>query len=185
VSQAKQLFFIALLPPENIQKVAHEIKQHFAEVYNSRAALKSPPHVTLQPPFFWELAKLADLTEVLNNFVQSRSPIPIIFEGFGAFRPRVIYINVLKTPELLTIQEELIAELETTLGIIHPPSKNRPFAPHLTVGFKDLNKTAFYKAWQEFKERKLYFEFTVPKLTLLAHNGQCWQIKHEFVLENH
>ena len=42
------LFFIALLPPPEVQEIATKIKLEFAEIYNSRAALKSPPHVTLQ-----------------------------------------------------------------------------------------------------------------------------------------
>ncbi|MFN6233029.1 MAG: 2'-5' RNA ligase family protein, partial [Microcystis sp.] len=49
------LFFIALLPPPEVQEIATKIKVEFAEIYNSRAALKSPPHVTLQPPFRWNL----------------------------------------------------------------------------------------------------------------------------------
>jgi 2'-5' RNA ligase len=181
VSQHKQLFFLALLPPQKVQKVANEIKQYFAEVYNSKAALKSPPHITLQPPFLWELAKLPDLIEVLEKFVQLRASIPIVLQNFAAFRPRVIYINVLKTPELLTVQKELMVELELSLEIIHQPSKQRPFSPHLTVGFKDLTKPNFYQAWQEFQQRQLYFEFTVPQLTLLHHNDKQWHISHEFL----
>jgi len=180
VSQTKQLFFIALLPPPEVQQVANAIKQEFAEVYNSRAALKSPPHVTLQPPFYWEREKLPDLEQLLRQFARSQLPIPIILDGFAAFRPRVIYINVLKTSELLAVQQALMAELESSLGIVHQPSKNRPFAPHLTVGFKDLTKQNFQLAWSEFQHRQLHFEFIVPQLTLLAHNSKRWEISQEF-----
>jgi 2'-5' RNA ligase len=183
VNQNKQLFFIALLPPAEVQTVANEIKQHFARVYNSKAALKSPPHVTLQPPFLWETEQLPALEQVLAEFVQTQSPIPMILDGFRAFCPRVIYINVLKTPELLAIQTKLMTELESALGIVPQTAKNRPFAPHLTVGFKDLSKTNFYRAWDEFKEQKLYLEFIVRQLTLLAHNGKIWEIKREFLLD--
>jgi 2'-5' RNA ligase len=180
VSQTKQLFFIALLPPQEVQEVANAIKQEFAEIYHSRAALKSPPHVTLQPPFYWEKAKLPDLEQLLGQFACSHPPIPMILDGFAAFRPRVIYINVLKTPELLAVQQALMKQLESSLGIVHQPSKNRPFAPHLTVGFKDLTKQNFYQAWSEFQQRSLHFEFIVPKLSLLAHNSKRWEIIQEF-----
>ncbi|MGK7915884.1 MAG: hypothetical protein AB4038_10100 [Prochloraceae cyanobacterium] len=46
MKQLKRLFFIALLPPEEIQQNVTKIQQHFAQVYSSRAALKSPPHIT-------------------------------------------------------------------------------------------------------------------------------------------
>jgi 2'-5' RNA ligase len=59
------LFFIALLPPLEVQEIATKIKLEFAEIYNSRAALKSPPHVTLQPPFRWNLEQLPDLERCL------------------------------------------------------------------------------------------------------------------------
>jgi 2'-5' RNA ligase len=182
VNQTKQLYFIALLPPAEIQTVVTEIKQHFAKVYNSKAALKSPPHVTLQPPFHWEKEQLFYLEKVLAEFVKSESAIPMVLDGFSAFRPRVIYVNVLKTPELLTIQTKLTTHLESTLGIVHRTAKTRPFAPHMTVGFKDLTKTNFYRAWEEFKEQKIYFQFTVSNLTLLTHNGRCWEIYREFLL---
>ena len=178
---SKNLFFIALLPPKEVQQVANEIKHHFAEVYHSRAALKSPPHITLQPPFKWEQKKLNDLKQLLHNFTQSRSPIPMTLDGFAAFRPRVIYINVLKTTELLKVQQELKTTLESCLGIVHQPSQHRSFSPHLTVGFRDLTKANFYLAWQEFKERQLHFQFNVPQLTLLQHNGKSWYIESEFL----
>lgn len=177
-----QLFFIALLPPDEVQQVANEIKNHFAEVYNSRAALKSPPHITLQPPFEWKPEDLPILTEHLKYFGQNHSSIPIILDGFAAFKPRVIYINVQKTPELLFVQKNLMNSLESSLEILHLPSKNRPFSPHLTVAYKDLTKANFYKAWQEFLTRSLRFEFMITKLTLLIHQQKKWEIQQEFFL---
>ncbi len=180
MAKTKRLFFIALLPPEEVRQVVTDIKQHFAQVYNSKAALKSPPHITLQPPFEWELEDLPKLEAKLGEFSQSQTPIPIILDGFAAFKPRVIYINILKNAELLTIHKQLTKYLETSLEIIHQVSKNRSFSPHVTVGFRDLSKANFHKAWSEFKERQLHFEFTVSHLTLLHHNGKCWDIHQNF-----
>ena len=175
----KELFFIALLPPENVSKVVTEIKQHFARLYNSKAALKSPPHITLHPPFKWDLEQLPELENKLGEFAQNQSTFPITLEGFAAFKPRVIYINVLKTPELLNIYKNLSRELKTTFNLIDKAGQNRKFNPHLTVGFRDLTKTNFYQAWEEFKERKLYFHFASTQITLLKHNGKLWDIyKH-------
>ncbi len=177
-------YFIALLPPQEIQKEATKIKQYFAEVYHSKAALKSPPHVTLQPPFEWEMSNLSQLEQQLQQFCKFQSSIPMILDGFAAFQPRVIYLNVLKTSELLTIQKDLMSFLESSLGIVHQVSKTRPFSPHLTVGFRDLSKENFAQAWSEFKDKKLYFKFVVNHLTLLVHNGKMWEIYQEFLLAN-
>ena len=179
---SKNLFFIALLPPLEIKQQANQIERHFAEVYHSKAALKSPPHITLQPPFYWEKARLTELKTVLADFVPQQKSLPIVLDGFSAFKPRVIYINVRRTPELLALQKQLMLKLETSLNIVHRASKTRPFAPHMTVGFKDLTKANFYRAWDEFKAKSFDYKFTASELTLLHHNGKKWEIDTEFYL---
>ena len=177
---SERLFFIALLPPIEIQNQVTEIKHYFAEHYNSSHALKSPPHITLQPPFKWLTEDLDQLEQHLSLFCQNYSPIPITLSGFNAFPPRVIYVDVIKTPELLTLQQDLMAYLEQHLNIVDEVSKKRPFSPHMTVAFKDLTRQAFKTAWSEFEQRSIQFEFTTPQLTLLIHNEQKWNIKAEF-----
>ncbi|HBW56742.1 MAG TPA: 2'-5' RNA ligase, partial [Oscillatoriales bacterium UBA8482] len=92
--------------------------------------------------------------------------------------------DVLKTPELINLQQQLSNSLKQQLNIVHQVSKKHPFSPHVTVAFKDLSQTAFETAWVEFAQRPIYFEFTVPQLTLLIHNGQTWNIKTEFPFLN-
>jgi 2'-5' RNA ligase len=178
--QSLHRFFIALLPPQEIQDYANQIQQHFAQTYKSRGAQNSPPHITLQPPFEWQLDAVPILEQCLRAFAEMRSPIPITLNGFGAFVPRVIYINVLKTPELLTLQQDLMAYVETSLGIVHQVSKSRPFAPHMTVAFRDLTRQNFRAAWPEFQDRQLEFEFAASQLTLLIHDGKQWNVSSEF-----
>lgn len=177
-----RLYFIALLPPEAVRQEATQIKQYCARVYQSAHALKSPPHVTLQPPFKWPDENLPRLEEVLRKFARQQVPIPMILSGFGAFVPRVIYIHVERTPELIAIHQAIARQLETNLGIVDRVGKTRPFSPHMTVAFRDLSKSNFRAAWQEFKDRPCSFEFVVPQLTLLQHDGKRWQIYREFFL---
>lgn len=182
MNQSKHLFFIALLPPQDIQDQATEIKEYFAQNYKSKHALKSPPHITLQPPFEWSLNEVSALKECLRTFAQTQIPIPITLKGFGAFVPRVIYINVLKTPELLAVQKKLMTYLEESLGIVDQVSKTRPFSPHMTVAFKDLTRQKFRIAWNEFEHREFEHEFIASHLTLLIHEGKKWNIHDEFPL---
>lgn len=173
---------MALLPPQEVQDYVNEVKQVFADRYNSHAALKSPPHITLQPPFEWLETELAVLTQALSKFALQHLPIPIILCGFGAFPPRVVYINVQTTPELLALQTALMTEMAMNLGIIDPSSNTRSFAPHITVGFRDLTRENFRDAWAKFQPHPVQFEFTVANLTLLIHNDQRWTIYQEFPL---
>ncbi|MDM9581524.1 2'-5' RNA ligase family protein [Nostoc sp. GT001] len=173
-------FFVALLPPQDIQDYANEIKQYFAERYTSSGALKSPPHITLQPPFEWADDNLPVLEASLKEFASEQQQVAITLKGFNAFAPRVIYINVVRSQELLTLQADLMAYTESNLQIVDKVSKTRPFAPHLTVAFRDLTKQNFKAAWPEFENRQLHFEFTADKLTLLLHDGKRWNINREF-----
>lgn len=123
------------------------------------------------------------LEACLKAFTSDRESVTVTLEGFAAFPPRVIYINVLKTQKLLALQADLMAHLETQLGIVDPVSQTRPFAPHLTVAFKDLTKQNFRAAWPEFQHRQLSFEFTASCLTLLLHDGKRWNVSAEFPLQ--
>lgn len=177
-----QRFFIALLPPQEIQDEVIEVKQYFTEHYASRHAHKSPPHITLQPPFEWPSGEILQLERGLEEFAQKWRRVPIVLDNFAAFPPRVIYINVLKSPELLTLQQQLMTYLEGTLGIVDPVSKTRPFVPHMTVAFRDLTRQNFAIAWSEFQDKSLHFEFVSNRLTLLIHTGDRWTVASEFPL---
>ncbi|MBE9036237.1 2'-5' RNA ligase family protein [aff. Roholtiella sp. LEGE 12411] len=178
-------FFIALLPSQDIQNHANQIKQYFADKYASDDAQKSPPHVTLQPPFEWVDSNVSILETSLREFASKQNSVPVTLSGFAAFPPRVIYIDVVKTPELLTLQADLMAYAESNLGIVDEVGKKRPFAPHITVAFRDLTKQNFKAAWPEFENRQFDFEFTADKLTLLIHDGRRWNIKSEFAFLSH
>lgn len=195
MAQSKSRFFIALLPPQEIQDYVKEIQQYFGDRYASYGAQKSPPHITLQPPFEWLPEQVPVLEQCLSTFALNRestfswrqppgaaltSSVPVTLNGFGAFPPRVIYVNVLKTQELLTLQTDLMTHLETLLGIVDPVSKTRAFSPHMTVAFRDLTRQNFKAAWPEFQQRQLHFEFTSGYLTLLLHNGKRWNVSAEF-----
>jgi 2'-5' RNA ligase len=174
------LFFVALLPSPEIQDYANQIKQYFADYYASRHAQKSPPHITLQPPFKWVDNNVSIVENSLREFANRQQSILVTLSGFDAFAPRVIYINVERSPELLNLQAELIAHTEATLKIVDAVGKQRPFVPHITVAFRDLTKQNFQAAWTEFANRQLHFEFIADKLTLLIHDGRRWLIKSEF-----
>ena len=182
MNPSKQRFFIALVPHPDLQHHITQIKLYFAEHYNSRGALSSPPHVTLQPTFEWLAVDIPRLEQSLKDFAAKRLSIPVTLSGFAAFAPRVIYADVVKSPQLLEIQKDLMSYVEANLGIVHPTSQTRPFVPHMTVAFRDLTQDNFQTAWLEFKDRSLHFEFTAAELTLLLHDGSRWNISNQFPL---
>lgn len=181
-SSVRKRFFIALLPPAEVQARANEIKGIMRDQYASKAAFRSPPHVTLLAPFDWPIAELPRLASTLNDFAASQSPVPMTLDGFAAFAPHVIYINVVQSDRIMAIQPELLSYLEKTLGLSHKRDQNRAFVPHMTVAFRDLSPSMFRKAWSVFQHQEIHFDFTVGRLTLLIHSGQLWTVKEHYDL---
>ncbi|MBM0742116.1 2'-5' RNA ligase family protein [Phormidium sp. CLA17] len=176
-----QRFFVALVPPPEIQAIVDDIKRQFAEEYASQAAQKSPPHITLQPPFAWMPQELPKVEEQLAKFSMQQTPFEVELNGFAAFPPRVIYVDVVKPAALLNLQTSLMADLEATLEIVHEASKRRSFTPHMTVASQDLTPPNFNAAWQSFQERSLQIKFLASSLSLLIHDEQ-WHIHKTFPL---
>ena len=52
--EKRKQYFVALIPPSPVYEEAQALKEYFREKYNSKAALNSPPHITLHMPFFWK-----------------------------------------------------------------------------------------------------------------------------------
>ncbi len=187
---SSSLWFIALLPPSSLQEQITAIKQDFCDRYHSCAALKSPPHITLYPPFRWPREAIAEVKTALQTFTQSRScclasnefAFPIHLQGYGAFPPRVIYIDVQPNPTLHQLHQDLLNALAQTLNLRDPREWQRPYRPHLTVAFRDLRRPQFHRAWSEYRDRPFQAEFQATHLTLLYHNQKHWICDQDFPL---
>lgn len=172
-------FFVALLPPAEIQAYAANIIQELSQRYHTHTS-KSPPHITLQPPFLLRQERLAELTACLENFANEQSALSVLLSNFGAFAPRVLYLNVVKTPELLALQSTLSNRLVTD-GILDPADQERrPYVPHLTVASRKLTRQTFQQAWSELQTQTVQFQFMAERLTLLIYIEQHWQVQSEF-----
>jgi len=180
---AQTRYFIAFIPPQPIQDYANQVIRTLSDRYHTRTA-HAPPHITLQPPFLWQSNATAQLEACLSSFARSQVQVPIVLSGFGAFAPRVLFINVLKTIELLRLQADLMAHLEKTLEIVDSVAQRRPFSPHLTIASRNLNRQTFKQAWAELQPQTVEFEFIGDRLALLIHNGHCWQVQAEFPLRS-
>lgn len=178
--KAQIRLFVALLPPVAIQVYADTIIQSLRQRYHTHTS-KAPPHITLQPPFLGSQAMITQVESQLEQFAQHQPIVPVQLSGFGAFAPRVLYINVVRTPALLQLQAALAETLEVEFNIKEPKTQ-RPFIPHLTVASRKLTRQTFRQAWAELKPRSVEFQFVAEQLTLLVHRGENWQVQAQFPL---
>jgi 2'-5' RNA ligase len=172
--ESGKLYFVGLLPPQDIQSEITRIKELFRDKYGITHALKSPPHITMIPPFKRSEGNEDFLITSIGNFTRNESSFPVVFENFGAFPPRVIFIDIKKNDDLTGLYGRLTSKLAMEWEILPGDKTDRPFNPHVTVAFRDLRKDQFHDAWPQFKNRMIRFEFMAKGLTLLKHTGRLW-----------
>jgi 2'-5' RNA ligase len=180
--QQQKQYFMAIIPPSPIYEETLEQKLHFKTNYNSKASLNSPPHITLHMPFRWVEQDEEDLVSHLKSFADANSPVTIHFKNFSSFPPRVIFINVVITPELENLQKNLQRYFKRHLNLFNANYKELPFHPHLTLAFRDLKKPNYQKAWEEFVSKNYEATFLASKIALLKHSGSVWEVYQEFCL---
>ena len=173
-------FFLAILPPEPVSSEVIKVKSHFSEAYDCKAPLRSPPHITLHMPFLWQDRKEAELVSSLTRFANTQSTFEIELKNYGAFPPKVIYIQVNRQTDLLHFQATLSAFAKRNLRLFNPNHRSHGYHTHMTVAFRDLKKPAFEAAWEEFKDKPFEGSFQVNAFWLLKHDGKRWHAYQEF-----
>ncbi|MCR9290675.1 MAG: 2'-5' RNA ligase family protein [Bacteroidetes bacterium] len=173
------IFFVAILPPEKIQEKVTSLKEYAFRKFNSSHALKSPPHITLQPPFRWSLKKLKRLKDSLKVFSKTKVPFLIELNHWDHFSDKVIFIDITPNPQLIDFQEWISTHLVDELRL---KKDHRPYHPHMTVAFKDLKSYLFERAWAHFSDIHFVEKFEVNEIFLLRHNGKRWDIIDNYTL---
>ena len=171
----ESLYFIAILPSQEIREELQALKVQFKEEYQSKGSLNSPAHITLHMPFKLKLKKLESLNATLSEISKQTSVFNLKLKDFSCFEPRVIFVNVEENKNLEILQKELLNQMKRKLNIFNANYKERAFHPHITLAFRDLKKPEFYKAWNEFSEKRYEVDFEVNSLCLLKHNGKMWE----------
>lgn len=180
MKQASELFFIAIIPPFEIQEEVTAFKKYAAEHFDSKHALRSPPHITLIPPFRWHTVQRPQLIQFLSTYSFVPSYFGVSLNHFDCFAPRVIFVDIEPEPTLNKLQTHLAEAIQDNLGI----SNKGPFDfhPHMTIAFRDLNPSVFPTAWDHFSTQSYQRSFRVDTLVLLHHAPQGWQITQSFPL---
>lgn len=173
------IYFIAILPAHEIRQEVKAFKEYALEHFESGRALRSPAHITLEPPFKWADDQVEVVEACLESFSRNKAPFSIELCDFDAFSPRVIFVAVKENEALIRLQKELKQALKDQLSLISDRPEY-PFHPHMTVAFKDLKKKQFPRAWEYFSNIPYRKTFEAQQLTLLRHNGEVWEVKKSF-----
>ncbi len=165
---------IAILPPEPIYSEVQEFKKRFADIYQSKEALKRPAHITVIPPFEYSQDDEFKLTNFLAKFLKKHSPFELSFDGFGTFEKRVIFVQPEKNEHLKMLFKDITKAFNKEFKVREGNSSSLPYAPHMTIGYKDLKPAMYDLAWGEFNSKIYRRKFMLGELYLMRHSGQGW-----------
>ncbi len=171
-------YFLAILPPEEVQSKVMEVKESFRDAFNSKAALRSPAHITLHMPFIWKERNESRLIDLLAR-ANKTEKFTLQLNGYGAFAPRSIFIKNDFSQPLIDFQKALVAYTKRELNLFNA-THNKGFHPHMTVAFRDLKKDQFELAWNEFENKGFQTQFDVDSFWLLKYDGKKWRGYKEF-----
>ena len=169
------MYFIAIVAPEEIDQQVLKWKNFFKERYECSVALKSPAHITIIPPFWMKEDLEDDLVNSIKGFSITKNKFGITLKDFADFKPKVIFVDVVKS-EVLNDLYLSFAEFIFNQNKFSIKKEDRPFHPHVTLATRDLYKKAFQEAWEIFSKKKYEALWIINGISLLRHNKKNWDV---------
>lgn len=115
MAAVEQLYFVAIIPSDEVSNEITGIKKKLAESYYSWKALKVMPHITLKAPFLLPTADDQHALAWFSAIHPTIKPFAINLDGFGAFNNKnhpVIFIQPNANPSLHNLQKEIIGSFK-------------------------------------------------------------------------
>jgi len=179
------LYFIAIIPPEEIREAITEIKKDFADRFKSSKALRVIPHITLKAPFKFSEEKHTEVLRWFSSMNVAVSSFQQELKDFGSFankRNPVIFVEPAMNQSLKTLQRNVINNFIKEFGKEQVAQNEYKFNPHMTVAYRDLMYHQYKIAWEEYQSKKFEATFEAGSFHLLQHDGKKWNGVKEFVL---
>lgn len=177
------MYYIAIVAPAEINEQVLKWKNYFKDHFECTAALKSPAHLTLIPPFWMKEDLENDLANSIKDFSLAKNKFEITLKDFAAFKPKVIFANVVKN-EILDLFHQSFEDFIFKENKFPIKKDDRPFHPHVTLATRDLFKKAFQEAWEVFSKKKYEASWIVNGISLLRHSKKNWDVIFTSQLED-
>ena len=169
------MYFVAILCPQTVNEKVLLFKNWMKEQFGCAAALRSPAHITLVPPFWLGEEKELLLLQALQSFGSTLDELKIELDGFSHFGSRVLFVSVKESPALKELKGQVEGHFIKSFGS-GIQKDDRPFHPHVTIANRDLKPSAFEKAWQHFNKREFNEAFLTNAVTILKLGSGRWNV---------
>ena len=184
--EKENLYFIAIIPSQEIRDEITGFKKDFADRFESKKALKVIPHITLKAPFKLPAAELSKLQEWFRQLYINLETFEIELKDFGAFHNKnnpVVFVQPIMNLHLYSLQQEIIRSFRLFYPQVAVQDLEIKYKPHITVAYRDLDPERFRQAWKEYQVKKYTATFRVNDFHLLQHNGKEWKSISTYLLK--
>lgn len=169
------MYFVAIVCPPPLNEKVLQFKNWMKDQFGCVAALKSPAHITLIPPFWLDDAGESELLQVLQSFTSDVDELLIQTAGFSHFRKGVLFIAVKDNPDMEQLKKQAETHFVQSFDKLIK-QEDRPFHPHITIANRDMKLAHFEKAWEHFSTKKFDETFLVKTISLLKLNPGKWNV---------
>ncbi|HYU76419.1 MAG TPA: 2'-5' RNA ligase family protein [Ktedonobacteraceae bacterium] len=124
------------------------------------------PHVSYQVARRYTVKSLEP---ILRRFAASKTSFQVRAGGLGIFTGShpVLYIRVVRSPELTQFHEALWQEISGTASGIEDYYHPAHWVPHITIGIGDIRKDNLSQIVHLLAERDFNWEMTVDNIALI------------------
>lgn len=170
---SKHLLYIAIIPSDPPAIALHSLKKVLSEKTGLKRTLKSPPHITLVPPFFCEEAQLPTLVNETFRICSHTEAMHIETAGYDFFSNRVLFAKPAENEQLT----HLHLLLRDALAALLPKRKERPYNAHLSLLLNDRGHPLPMEMLKDLVQNLPPWDaFTANAAYLLRHTNGRWNV---------
>lgn len=179
----RNLKLIAIVPPEPVYSEIRKEQEDIASRWGPERALRTPPHITIIPPLLLNADEVGWLYGIAYAIAGTQTPFPIQLKNYSSFKPRVIFISPVVTPELYDLHDIWHQAIITKMPHVLAKYPDKPYHPHLTLAHKDVTHPQFDSMWKHYSNKPYQASFNANRFCILTHTESGWSVEKEYLFD--
>lgn len=171
-------YAVVILPPPQLHRELIALRKRHPLLRSV-----SPPHITVKAPVIFRTTG-AQVVDRLTEICAAIDPFEITLQGLSHFDNSVIFLRVVRSPELVCLHEAILAGLEDLTENLNDRYEGAAFTPHLTLAENLLPDDCRVVRDALAGYRPVRRSFTVERVHLLRGRGR-WDITRSIPLGPH
>ena len=170
----RELKLIAIVLPEPLFSFVRSQQNLIASKWGSRHALRSPPHITIIPPILPDDEQLIQIQKIADRIASTLPAFHLTVTGYGAFKPRVIFLKPEPSDTLQSLHEHWRTRLKEDIPGIIDKYPDREYHPHITLAHRDVDKDQFRSIWEYYSKLCIDISVTISQFCILTNTTDGW-----------